>query len=221
MNTFNDSTVDKLNGFCFLACVLLIGFWSYPAKSDTTGIIPDYQQITSKDYIFKASIPEYDKDNESLECLADNLYHEARSDGYAGMYAVAMVTLNRVMDPRYPDKVCDVVKQGPVRESWKTIKIESMAEEDRIYFPVKHRCQFSWYCDGKADKVYDEEAYLNSVDIANLVLSASTGKFMLVDITEGSTHYHANYVSPKWRHDRGMMYVSRVGDHLFYRWELL
>ncbi len=37
-------------------------------------------------------------------------------------------------------------------------------------------------------------------------------------ITEGSTHYHATYVSPKWRTDRGMELIGRVGAHIFYRW---
>ena len=38
-------------------------------------------------------------------------------------------------------------------------------------------------------------------------------------ITEGSTHYHASYVRPNWRNDRGMQHVGRIGSHIFYRWE--
>ena len=35
-------------------------------------------------------------------------------------------------------------------------------------------------------------------------------------ITEGATHYHATYVSPKWISDLDQ--VGRIGQHIFYRW---
>ena len=46
------------------------------------------------------------------ECLADNIYFEARNQGFAGWVAVAQVTLNRVRDDRFPNTICEVVKQG-------------------------------------------------------------------------------------------------------------
>ena len=78
-------------------------------------------------------------------CLAENVYFEARNQGTAGWSAVISVTLNRVKDKRFPNTVCEVVKQGPTRESWK---------KNGIYYPIRHKCQFSWYCDGKADKIH-------------------------------------------------------------------
>ena len=81
-------------------------------------------------------------------CLANNMYHEARSQGLAGQLAVSLVVLNRVKDSRYPNTICEVVHQGPVRESWKT-KGKDVADSERNYYPIRHRCQFSWYCDGK------------------------------------------------------------------------
>ena len=50
-------------------------------------------------------------------CLADNVYFEARNQGTAGWSAVISVTLNRVKDKRFPNTICEVVKQGPTRES--------------------------------------------------------------------------------------------------------
>lgn len=210
-------------GFC-----VLVGLQFYPApivKADTTGIVPDtqivnYKNVEPGDYVFATSIVE-GVTQEEIQCLTENLYHEARSDGYAGMYAVAMVTLNRVADPRYPNDVCSVVYQGPVKESWKTKQFKDLPDNQRVYYPRKHRCQFSWYCDGKSDKMYDNDAFWRAVEISNLVLEAATGKYPLVDITEGSTHYHTIEVAPDWRHDRGMMKISRIGDHIFYRWEIL
>jgi spore germination cell wall hydrolase CwlJ-like protein len=55
--------------------------------------------------------------NEEVECLALNIYHEARSESLAGQYAVADVTLNRVKDRRYPSSICGVVKQA-VLSQW-------------------------------------------------------------------------------------------------------
>ena len=47
----------------------------------------------------------------SLDCLARNVYYEARGEPAAGQYAVAEVTMNRRAHPRYPNTVCEVVYQ--------------------------------------------------------------------------------------------------------------
>jgi N-acetylmuramoyl-L-alanine amidase len=52
-----------------------------------------------------------------LDCLATNLYHEARGEGTIGMEAVARVTLNRLATPGFPDTICKVVYQ-PKQFSW-------------------------------------------------------------------------------------------------------
>ena len=78
-------------------------------------------------------------------CLAMNVYHEAKNQPFEGQVAVAQVVLNRVEDKRFPNTICEVVEQGPVYESWKTRNDDTL---DPIYWPVKNRCQFSWYCDG-------------------------------------------------------------------------
>lgn len=46
-----------------------------------------------------------------LDCLATNVYREARGEPFAGQVAVAKVTLNRVADKRYPKTICKVVYQ--------------------------------------------------------------------------------------------------------------
>ena len=37
--------------------------------------------------------------------------------------------------------------------------------------PLKDRCQFSWYCDGKADIIRDQDAYELALAVAHQVLS--------------------------------------------------
>ena len=136
---------------------------------------------------------------EAIMCLALNVYHEARDQPFIGQVAVAQVVMNRVYDDRYPDHPCEVVFQGPTY-SWKPD------------FPVRHRCQFSWYCDGKSDKVYDEDAYRQALPIAHGVYYDD-----LDDFVEGATHYHATYVLPEWAESKTP--VVQIGQHMFYRWE--
>ena len=39
------------------------------------------------------------------------------------------------------------------------------------------------------------------------------------DFTRGATHYHADYVNPKWnRHDE-VERIVQIDNHIFYRWE--
>jgi N-acetylmuramoyl-L-alanine amidase len=47
----------------------------------------------------------------SLECLALNVYYEARGESLVGQYAVAEVTMNRKASLGYPKTVCEVVYQ--------------------------------------------------------------------------------------------------------------
>ena len=148
-------------------------------------------------------------------CMALNIYYESRSDNLAGQYAVADVVLNRVQDSRYPNTICDVIQQGPVRESWKTKQHEDLSDEERIFLPIRHMCQFSWYCDGKSDDPKDETGWAQAQYVAGAIMYS--GKYR--GITEGATHYHATYVRPKWRFDRGMNHIGRIGSHIFYRWD--
>ena len=143
--------------------------------------------------------------NES-HCLADNVYHEARNQPAAGQMAVISVTINRVNDPRFPNTICEVVKEGPHRPSWK---------DETVMIPVRHRCQFSWYCDGKSDRINDMETYNNILLLTESVVS---GSIKILDITEGATHYHADYVEPAWAKTKTK--TIEIEDHIFYRWEI-
>ena len=138
-------------------------------------------------------------------CLAKNMYYEARNQGLAGQLAVSLVVMNRVKDSRYPNTVCGVVEQGPTRESWK---------KNGTYYPIRNRCQFSWYCDGKSDEPKEPTTYKRLLDLA-LVLVYDD--IQIVDFTEGATHYHADYVFPAWRKSKTK--TVEIADHIFYRWE--
>jgi|TARA_B110000977_G_scaffold189401_1_gene258848 spore germination cell wall hydrolase CwlJ-like protein len=148
------------------------------------------------------------------ECLALNMYHEARGQGTAGLFAVSAVVLNRVNDTRFPNSVCEVVEQGPVRESWKTRKNESLPQSKRKYYPIKNRCQFSWFCDGKSDTPRNKKKYEELLDLAKLIMY---NELILVDITDGALFYHADYVTPGWAKTKQK--TVEIQDHIFYRWD--
>jgi spore germination cell wall hydrolase CwlJ-like protein len=47
----------------------------------------------------------------NLHCLTDAVYFEARGEPTAGQAAVALVIMNRVADPAFPDDACSVIRQ--------------------------------------------------------------------------------------------------------------
>lgn len=124
-----------------------------------------------------------------LDCLALNIYWEARSESLLGQTAVAAVTLNRVAAPAFPDTVCEVVFQGEERG--------------------RHLCQFSWRCDGRSDEPRNPIAWEEARRLARTALSDG-----VADPTGGALWYHAAHVLPRWA---GQMTLhARIGHHLFY-----
>ncbi len=135
-------------------------------------------------------------------CMALNIYYEARGSNFADQMAVADVVLNRVQDRRYPNSVCTVVYQGEHKPSWKTGEP----------IPIRDRCQFSWYCDGKPDAPQDTDAWMSAQSSAYKIINYGDYR----GLTEGATHYHAGYVSPRWA--SSLHLVGKIGDHIYYRW---
>jgi N-acetylmuramoyl-L-alanine amidase len=142
----------------------------------------------SRDKIIDVRYEQLTKDAKiQIDCLADNIYHEAGYEPDQGKIAVALVTMNRVQDPRYPKDICSVVKQK-----------------------VKYTCQFTWFCQDKYTN-RQKTAYEESRDIA-LHVYANYEK--IKDFTNGALFYHADYVNPHWR---GLERTTVIGRHIFYK----
>jgi spore germination cell wall hydrolase CwlJ-like protein len=137
--------------------------------------------------------PNYSFSDADYQCLALNIYYEARGSNLADKAAVADVVINRSLDRRYPASICGVVHDG--------------------YKAGRRDCQFSWYCDGKDDKPKNMDSWIEAQSIAFNMLAYNQYR----GITEGATHYHATYVNPRWASSLQM--VGRIGEHIFYRWE--
>ena len=124
-----------------------------------------------------------------LNCMALNLYHEARSEGINGLVAVGHVVLNRVANNRFPNTICKVVRQGGEKR--------------------RYKCQFSWYCDGKRDRPANKAAWQTAKTIAKAIING-----VIEDPTGGAMWYHADYVKPYWA--KSVSYNGKIGRHLFY-----
>lgn len=149
-----------------------------------------------------AVIQELLYDEEQAYCAALNIYFEARNQNSEGQVAVSHVVFNRAKDDFWPNNICDVVKQG----SYITGRVR------------KNQCQFSWFCDGLSDRPFEPKTWDDAVHVARYAYYIwSIG----IDITEGSTNYHAVDIDPAWRKDRGMTYVKTIDDHHFYCWKRL
>jgi len=137
---------------------------------------------------------------DELECLAKNIYFEARGESLTGKIAVANVTMNRVKHHKYPSTVCGVVTQAKWYVNWKGNRL-----------PRRNQCQFSWFCDGKADVPVDMRAYKDSIRVAEVVYHGYR------DLTDGSLFYHSTKVEPYWV--ASMVRTKSIGAHVFYRYD--
>ena len=145
-------------------------------------------------------------DNEELKCMAENIYFEGRAEPMMGKIAIG-----------------GVVKQGPVRESWKTRQHKDLPKKDRIYYPIKNRCQFSWWCDGQKDIVWatymngeviesNMTAWRDSIHVALFIMNGDYTN----DPTAGAVFYYNPHIAnPSW----GRIYeeTAMIGNHRFMK----
>lgn len=116
--------------------ILLLSFFLLPNKSISS-------DEPTKNFKIKRAVYKKYFSKKSLDCLAKNVYFEARNQSLVGKLAVANVVINRVRSGRYPSSVCEVIHQSS---------------------------QFSWY--GRVpDKITDKEAWERCLKVAIYVLT--------------------------------------------------
>jgi spore germination cell wall hydrolase CwlJ-like protein len=218
-----------MNKILAIATSVLIAGSSLGAAADKLSF-PHAAELTdqAKTIVFQevneAGIPNYM--HQQMICIAENIYFEARAESIEGKAAVANVTRNRVKSSLFPNTYCEVVYQGPVRESWKTKQHKDLADSDRVYYPRKHRCQFSWYCDGQKDIIWanyertgetislNAQAWRQSVEIA--IWTLGYGGMRVNDNTKGALWYYAhNIVLPNWAAEKTTTAI--IGGHTFQK----
>lgn len=105
-----------------------------------------------------------------IDCLARNIYFEARGESNQEQVSVGFVTLNRLASIHYPNTVCEVVYQPS---------------------------QFSWTLENDSYKtIRDSKAWIKAKKVASYVYQSPPSQ----DTTNGSTHYYAHGLinAPFW-----------------------
>jgi spore germination cell wall hydrolase CwlJ-like protein len=125
-----------------------------------------------------------------IYCLAQNIFFESGAEPRNGQIAVGIVTMNRVYSSKFPNSVCEVVKQKR-----------------------KNTCQFSWVCnpEKRIHRVTHTETYKKIYDLATHIYLQHP---QINDITGGALYFHATHVQPNW-HD--LLKTIRIGQHIFYK----
>lgn len=163
----------------------VIGAYIYAAPSPTAQVVTAVHPVRVTLERVAAKQPE----KSEVTCLAQAIYYEARGESAEGQRAVGNVVLNRVADPHYPHSICGVVFQNE---------------------HARHKCQFSFACDGLADDPPDTRAWHSAQKLAESMMTHKRK-----DDTGHATHYHAVYVNPDWA--SALQPTVDIGHHIFYR----
>jgi N-acetylmuramoyl-L-alanine amidase len=128
---------------------------------------------------------------DDLQCLAENVYFEARGEPLQGQFAVAEVTLNRTRAPNFPHTICGVV-------------------HERRWDPGRRRfvADFSWTELGEMS-AQPGPAWKQAMAVATAAYDDTHDP-----IIPGALFYHATTVRPGWARTRKA--VATIGNHVFY-----
>jgi N-acetylmuramoyl-L-alanine amidase len=129
------------------------------------------------------AVPAAAQDDRAVACLAEAVYYEARGTSAEGQAAVAHVVLNRAEHDEFPDTPCAVIAD---------------------------RCQFSYRCNGRPERLADPDDRAEAFDTAEAVLEGD-----VADPTDGALFFHSAGVDPRWFRTRP--HVGRIGGNVFYR----
>jgi spore germination cell wall hydrolase CwlJ-like protein len=127
-----------------------------------------------------------------LQCLAENVYFEARGEPLVGQYAVAEVTLNRTHARNFPHTICQVVHES----RWDPGRRRYIAD-------------FSWTERG-ALSPEDGPAWKQAMAVASAAYDD-----LHEPVVPGALFYHATNVQPGW--SRARKAIATIGNHVFYR----
>ena len=158
------------------------------AAGDPNVVLPD---APSTHAWVNSALPASADTEKERNCLATAIYFEARGEPEAGQLAVAQVVLNRVKNPAYPNTICGVVFQNQTK---------------------RNRCQFSFACDGRPERVTDKSAWAKAQELARRSVEEQRATF--IEEVGSATHYHATYVPPRWA--GRMTKTDKIGRHIFY-----
>lgn len=125
-------------------------------------------------------------DNRELECLANNIYYEARNQSSLGQLAVGLVTVTRAEHEKWSKTICGVVHEPK---------------------------QFTWTWDKKQKLGQNKDSieYLRALNLASRILY---GDFDSMREMFNADHYHTTKVHPGWANK--LAKIATIDNHIFY-----
>jgi N-acetylmuramoyl-L-alanine amidase len=127
-----------------------------------------------------------------LQCLAENIYFEARGEPLDGQRAVAEVTLNRTRSPYFPHTICAVVYE----KQWDWLRRRFVAH-------------FSWTELGVLSEP-SGSAWKQAMGVASAAYDDT-----YTPVVPGALFYHSVNIRPEWSQTKTA--VATIGNHVFYR----
>ncbi len=128
---------------------------------------------------------------QEINCMAQNLYREARGEGDQGMIAVGYVVLNRMATKGYPKSVCGVVHHKLTLRSGKV------------------SCQFSWACTSLRNAPMKPASYVHARNLAMKVMSRE-----VENPIDDSIYFQVKTV--RTAHARKSNFRAAIGNHRFF-----
>ena len=140
-------------------------------------------------------------------CMQFNIYHESRGEPVQGQIGTGWVTINRVQHRSFGDTPCEVVYA---------------AKHDSNGNPIRKKCQFEWYCDGKSDvpnlgnkierKAWEDAGDLARNLVTNCVLGVDENKCP-PDPTNGGLFFRSQGIALT---DPYYVATATIGKHRYY-----
>lgn len=201
-----ENTLSVLAGIAMIILLVVIG----KNKPDATGIeIPALEKLLeikqhSKQTQTQLSDYQSWRSWNQIECLANNIYYEARGEPIEGQIAVGVVTLNRVKDARWASNICDVVKQK------NTVVYYDASQQPN----TKKVCQFSWVCENNQYYQKSSDAWNKSLELSYQLVN-TTKHTRYASIYKDAFYFHADTVDPEW--NKNLKLIKQTGSHLFYK----
>lgn len=133
--------------------------------------------------------------SKEADCLARNIYYEARGEDDVGKMAVGMVTINRSTDPSFPKTLCGVISQSA-----------TTSDGDKV-------CQFSWFCNQRTISRPTGVNWIISQTIAIKLINGLRDES--TELVDEAKYFHAASIRPGWRKHHEV--VAEIGNHIFYK----
>lgn len=132
------------------------------------------------------------QDQKSIECLALNIYFEARGASLQDQIGVAYVTVNRVNSGKFETDICSTVFQY-------------------TRFRKRQIPQFTWTINRPVPHVIEHDSWQRAQQIAYNVYVQNVG-----DPTNGALFFHDRneYKSARWQHHTEKVFI---GSHVFLK----